>query len=80
MATWGNTSGRGLRNQVGGIPELMFDVRWGSIAPWAVVGGAIVVQVANSPIAEPLTGLSVQDGAQWPRGAIPVDADHETST
>mgnify|MGYP000367608568 FL=1 len=58
-AARGNTSGRGLQNQVGGIQELMFDVRWGSVAPWAAVGCARAAQVANSPTAESLTDLSV---------------------
>ena len=59
VAGWGDTSGRGLRNQVGGIQELVFDVRWGSVAPRAAVGGARVAQVTNSPTAKPLTDLCV---------------------
>jgi hypothetical protein len=58
--------------------ELVFDVRWGSVAPWAAVGGARAAQVANSPTAEPLTDLCVLGGSLWPGGAIPVDADYDT--
>ena len=59
MAARGDTSGRGLQGQVGGVQELMFDVRRDSVAPRAVVGGARAVQVANSPFVEPLTGMTV---------------------
>ena len=52
MAAWGDTSGRGLRNQVGVIREMMFDVRWGYVAPWAAVGGARAAQVLSRDFAQ----------------------------
>ena len=55
VAAWGANSGRGLENQVGDFQEMMFDVRWGSLAPRAAVGRARAAQVANRPTADPLT-------------------------
>jgi hypothetical protein len=49
VAARGDTSGRELQNQVGGLQEWMFGVRWGSVGPRAAVGGARAAQVANGP-------------------------------
>ena len=57
MAAWGDNSVRGPENQVGDFQEMMFDVRWGSVAPRAAVGGARAAQLANSPTADLLTDL-----------------------
>ena len=57
VAPHGNNSGRGLHSQVSDIQEMEFDVRRGSVAPRAAVGGVRAAQVTNSPTADPLTDL-----------------------
>ena len=72
----GDISGRGLHGQVGDMQEMKFDVRCGSVAPRAAVGGVRAAQLANRPTAAPLTDLLMILVCCGPRRAITVDAGY----
>ena len=76
MDARGDTGGHRLEKQVGGIQEMMFDVRWGSVAPRAAVGGVRAAQLANRPTAAPLTDLLMILVCCGPRRAITANAGY----